>query len=144
VIDAASPIFLDQSALLAGKRVLVVEDGPTLTHGNMAYGAGTIAANKYGAAELVDPRPYAVGSIVETFARYGHLSNVLPAMGYGKKQIAELEKTINRADVDAVVIGTPIDLRRLIKINKPAVRVRYELQEIGEPTLEEIIKEKLG
>ena len=144
VIEAASPIFIDQPGLLAGKRVLVVEDGPTLTHGNMAYGAGTIAANKYGAAELVDPRPYAVGSIVETFARYGHLSNVLPAMGYGKKQIAELEKTINRADVDAVVIGTPIDLRRLIKINKPAVRVRYELQEIGEPTLEEIIKEKLG
>jgi len=144
VIEAASPIFIDQPGLLAGKRVLVVEDGPTLTHGNMAYGAGTIAANKYGAAELVDPRPYAVGSIIETFARYGHLSNVLPAMGYGKKQITELEETINRADADAVVIGTPIDLRRLIKIDKPAVRVRYELQEIGEPTLEEIIKEKLG
>ena len=143
VIEAASPIFIDQPGLLAGKRVLVVEDGPTLTHGNMAYGAGTIAANKYGAAELVDPRPYAVGSIIETFARYGHLSNVLPAMGYGKKQITELEETINRADADAVVIGTPIDLRRLIKIDKPAVRVRYELQEIGEPTLEEIIKAKL-
>ena len=144
VIEAASPIFVDQSGLLAGKRVLVVEDGPTLTHGNMAYGAGAIAARRYGAAELVDPRPYAVGSIVDTFAQYGHISNVLPAMGYGKQQIAELEETINRADADAVVIGTPIDLRRLIKINKPAARVRYELQEIGEPTLEEIIKEKLG
>ncbi|NLY88829.1 MAG: GTPase, partial [Firmicutes bacterium] len=144
VVEAASPIFIDQPGLLAGKRVLVVEDGPTLTHGSMEYGAGAIAARKYGAAELVDPRPYAVGSIVDTFAKYGHLSNVLPAMGYGKKQIQELEETINRADADAVVIGTPIDLRRLIKINKPAARVRYELQEIGEPTLEEIIKAKLG
>lgn len=144
VIEAASPIFIDQPGLLAGKRVLVVEDGPTLTHGNMEYGAGAIAARKYGAAELVDPRPYAVGSIVETFAKYNHLSNILPAMGYGKKQIQELEETIKRADADAVVIGTPIDLRRLIKIDKPAVRVRYELQEIGEPTLEEIIKAKLG
>ena len=144
VIEAASPIFIDQPGLLAGKRVLVVEDGPTLTHGNMEYGAGAIAARKYGAAELVDPRPYAVGSIVETFAKYNHLSNILPAMGYGKKQIQELEETIKRADADAVVIGTPIDLRRLIKIDKPAVRVRYELQEIGEPTLEEIINAKLG
>lgn len=144
VIEAASPIFIDQPGLLAGKRVLVVEDGPTLTHGNMEYGAGAIAARKYGATELVDPRPYAVGSIVDTFAKYSHLSNILPAMGYGKKQIQELEETIKRADADAVVIGTPIDLRRLVKINKPAARVRYELQEIGEPTLEEIIKAKLG
>ncbi len=144
VVEAASPIFLDEPSLLAGKRVLVVEDGPTLTHGNMEYGAGAVAARKFGAAELVDPRPYAVGSIVDTFAQYSHLSHVLPAMGYGKKQIAELEETINRADAEAVVIGTPIDLRRLIKINKPAVRVRYELQEIGRPTLEEIIREKLG
>jgi predicted GTPase len=144
VVEAASPIFIDQPGLLTGKRVLVVEDGPTLTHGNMEYGAGAIAARKYGATELVDPRPYAVGSIVDTFAKYSHLSNILPAMGYGKKQIQELEETIKRADADAVVIGTPIDLRRLVKINKPAARVRYELQEIGEPTLEEIIKAKLG
>lgn len=144
VVEAASPIFVEQSDLLAGKRVLVVEDGPTLTHGNMEYGAGLIAARKYGAAEVVDPRPYAVGSIVDTFAKYGHLSNILPAMGYGKKQVKELEETINRAEADTVVIGTPIDLRRIVKINKPAVRVRYELQEIGEPTLEEIIKEKIG
>lgn len=144
VVEAASPIFVDQPDLLAGKRVLVVEDGPTLTHGNMEYGAGVIAARKYGAAELIDPRPYAVGSIVDTFAKYGRLSNILPAMGYGKKQVKELEETIKRAEADAVVIGTPIDLRRIVKINKPTVRVRYELQEIGEPTLEEIIKARFS
>lgn len=143
VIDAASPISVDNEALLNGKKVLVVEDGPTLTHGDMTYGAGAIAANKYGAAELVDPRPYAVGSILDTFNNYTHLSNVLPAMGYGKKQMDELEATIVNAEADVVVIGTPIDLRKLIKIDKPAVRVRYELQEIGMPNLETIIKNKL-
>lgn len=144
VIEAASPISVDNGAVLNGKRVLVVEDGPTLTHGDMTYGAGAIAANKYGAAELVDPRPYAVGSILDTFQNYTHLSNVLPAMGYGKKQMEELETTIANAEADVVVIGTPIDLRRLIQIDKPAVRVRYELQEIGMPDLESVIKEKLS
>lgn len=141
IIEAASPIFVEDPELIEGKRVLVVEDGPTLTHGEMAYGAGAIAANKYGAAELVDPRPYAVGSIKDTFAKYDHLSDILPAMGYGRKQMKELEETIKKADCDAVIIGTPIDLRRIIDIDKPSTRVRYELQEIGEPTLEDIIKE---
>lgn len=141
LVEGASPIFVEDSHLLNGKRVLVVEDGPTLTHGNMAYGAGAIAARKYGALELVDPRPFAVGSLVDTFHKYEHLSDILPAMGYGRKQMDELEETINRAEADAVIIGTPIDLRRVMKITKPAVRVRYELQEIGEPTLVEIIKE---
>ncbi len=143
IVDAASPIFVDNYSLLNGKKVLVVEDGPTLTHGNMTYGAGTIAARKYGAAELVDPRPYAVGSILDTFNNYSHLSNILPAMGYGAKQMEELEETIAKAEVDAVIIGTPIDLRRVIKIDKPAVRVSYELQEIGEPNLETLLKDKL-
>ena len=140
VILAASPIFLEDPDMVKGKRVLVVEDGPTLTHGEMAYGAGYIAAEMAGAAEIIDPRPYAVGSIVATYEKYPTTGNVLPAMGYSKKQIAELEETINKADADVVVIGTPIDLRRVVKINKPATRVKYELQEIGSPTLEEIIK----
>jgi predicted GTPase len=144
VVDAASPIFVENFAALNGKKVLVVEDGPTLTHGNMTYGAGSIAALKYGAAELVDPRPYSVGSILDTFKKYQHLSNILPAMGYGAQQIKELEETIAKSDADIVVIGTPIDLRRVIKLDKPAVRVRYELQEIGEPTLDTLLKEKLG
>ncbi len=143
VIDAASPIYVDNGAILNGKKVLVIEDGPTATHGDMTYGAGAIAAKKHGAAELVDPRPYAVGSILDTFHHYGHLTNVLPAMGYGKKQMEELETTIANAEADVVVIGTPIDLRRLMKIDKPAVRVRYELQEIGMPNLETVIKDKL-
>lgn len=143
IVDAASPIFVENYSLLNGKKVLVVEDGPTLTHGNMTYGAGTIAARKYGAAELVDPRPYAVGSILDTFNNYSHLSNILPAMGYGAKQMEELEETIAKAEVDAVIIGTPIDLRRVINIDKPAVRVSYELQEIGEPNLETLLKDKL-
>ncbi|MEC9489267.1 MAG: cyclic 2,3-diphosphoglycerate synthase [Halanaerobium sp.] len=141
IVDAASPIFVENPDAIAGKRVLVIEDGPTLTHGDMAYGAGAIAANKYGAAELVDPRPYAVGSIKNTFAKYNHLSDILPAMGYGRKQMEELEETIKKVDCDSVIIGTPIDLRRIINIDKPSTRVRYELQEIGEPTLEDIIKE---
>ena len=141
VVDAASPIFVDDPNLIKGKRVLVVEDGPTLTHGEMRYGAGYIAAKKFGAAEIIDPRPFAVGSIVDTYKKYQHLDVILPAMGYGEKQMKELEETINSSDADLVIIGTPIDLRRVINLNKPAVRVRYELQEIGKPDLEEIIKE---
>ena len=140
VIDAASPLFVEGGDKIRGKKVLVVEDGPTLTHGEMAYGAGVMAAYKYGAAELIDPKPYAVGSIVETFKKYGHVSGLLPAMGYGDKQIKELEQTINNTPADLVVIGTPIDLAKLIKINKPTVRVTYELQEIGTPTLEDVLK----
>ncbi|HDG68156.1 MAG TPA: GTPase [candidate division Zixibacteria bacterium] len=140
LILAASPIFLEDPELVRGKRVLVVEDGPTLTHGEMSYGAGYIAAEMAGAAEIIDPRPYAVGSIITTYEKYPTTGNVLPAMGYSKKQIAELEETINKGEADVVVIGTPIDLRRVVKINKPATRVKYELQEIGSPTLEDIIK----
>lgn len=141
VIEAASPIFVDKPELIKGKRVLVVEDGPTLTHGGMSFGAGYIAAKKFGAKEIVDPRPYAVGSIIETYKKYPHLSNILPAMGYGKKQIKELEETINRADADVVVMGTPVDLRRFMNLNKPAVRVKYELEEIGKPKLRDVLEE---
>ncbi|NLC77970.1 MAG: GTPase [Clostridia bacterium] len=143
IVDAASPIYIADSDIINGKRVLVVEDGPTLTHGNMPYGAGAIGARKYGAAELIDPRPYAVGSILDTFAKYSHLSYILPAMGYSKTQLAELEATIANIDAEVVVIGTPIDLRRVINIKQPSVRVRYELQEIGEPTLDTLLKKKL-
>jgi predicted GTPase len=142
IIEAASPITVDNPELINGKKVLVVEDGPTLTHGSMAYGAGMIAAERLGAGEMVDPRPYAVGSIVTTFQKYSHLGAILPALGYGKDQIHELEETINATPCDVVLIGTPIDLRRVLKINKPAVRAKYELQEIGTPTLEEILKAK--
>lgn len=141
IVEAASPIFVDKPEIISGKKVLVIEDGPTLTHGEMKYGAGAIAARKFGAAELIDPRPYAVGSIKDTFAKYTHLSDILPAMGYGRKQMKELEQTIKNAECDTVVIGTPIDLRRIIKFDKPATRVRYELQEIGKPDLEDIIGE---
>lgn len=143
VIEAASPLFVDHPELIKGKRVLVVEDGPTLTHGGMKYGAGYVAAKRYGAKEIVDPRPYAVGSIVDTYKKYSHLHVILPAMGYGEKQMKELEETINNADVDVVVSGTPIDLNRVVKVNKPIVRVRYELDEIGEPNLEQVIDEFL-
>jgi len=143
-IEAASPLFVDDPASIKGKRVLVVEDGPTLTHGEMAYGAGYVAARRFGAAEIVDPRPFAVESIAATYEKYPTTGPVLPAMGYGEKQMKELEETINAADVDLVIIGTPIDLTRVIKINKPYQRVRYELQEIGQPTLEDILKEKFG
>ncbi len=142
VIEGASPLFVDNPEAIRGKRVLVVEDGPTLTHGEMAYGAGWVAARRFGAAEIVDPRPYAVGSILETYKKYPTTGNVLPAMGYGDKQVRELEKTIKNADVDMVIIGTPIDLTRVMKIDKPSQRVRYELQEIGKPTLEDILKAK--
>jgi len=144
LIEAASPITVDKPELIKGKRVLVVEDGPTLTHGNMPYGAGTIAAKRLGAAEIVDPRPYAVGSIVKTFEEYPHLSSVLPAVGYGREQIKELEETINQTPCDVVLIGTPIDLRRVLRLNKPAAKARYELREIGTPTLEDVLKQKFS
>ncbi len=140
VIEAASPLFVDNGDAIRGKRALVVEDGPTLTHGGMAYGAGWVAARRYGAAEIVDPRPYAVGSIAETYAKYPTTGDVLPAMGYGEKQVEELAATIRATEADVIVIGTPIDLTRLIEFDKPSVRVRYELQEIGDPTLEDALK----
>ena len=143
VIEAASPLFVDKPELIKGKKVLVVEDGPTLTHGGMRYGAGYVAAKRYGAKEIIDPRPYAVGSIVDTYKKYSHLHVILPAMGYGEKQMKELEETINNADADVVVSGTPIDLNRVVKVNKPIVRVRYELDEIGKPDLEDILNDFL-
>jgi len=140
IIDAASPLTIDDMEMIRNKRVIVVEDGPTVTHGDMPYGAGYIAARKAGAI-IVDPRPFAVGSIKDTFEKYSHLEDVLPAMGYGKKQTDELQQTINKSDVDAIVIGTPIDLNRVIKIDKPNVRVRYDLQEIGRPNLEDVLSD---
>ena len=139
IIEAASPIFVEDYHLIQGKRILAVEDGPTLTHGEMTYGAAVVAAEKYGAAELVDPRPYTVGSITETFEKYPDIGTLLPAMGYGQQQIRDLEETINRTECDLVIVGTPIDLRKLVKLNKPAVRVTYELQEIGTPGLEDVL-----
>jgi predicted GTPase len=144
VIEAASPLFVDNPGAIRGKRVLVIEDGPTLTHGEMAYGAGYVAARRFGAAEIVDPRPFAVKSIKATYEKYPKTGPILPAMGYGEAQTRDLEATINKADVDLVIIGTPIDLNRIIKINKPAQRVRYELQEIGQPTLEDVLKARFG
>ena len=141
VVDAASPITLDKPELIRGKACLAIEDGPTLTHGEMKIGAGTVAAMKWGASSLVDPRPYAVGRLKETFQTYPEIGILLPAMGYGKQQIADLEKTINATPCDVVVIGTPIDLKRIVKINKPTVRVTYELQEIGLPNLQMILEE---
>jgi predicted GTPase len=140
VIRAASPFVVENDThQIAGKRVLAVEDGPTLTHGEMAYGAAVLAAKQHGASTLVDPRPFAVGSIKETFARYPHMSELLPAMGYGRKQMEELRETIARSDAELVLIGTPIDLRRVIELDKPALRVSYRLQELGEPTLADIL-----
>jgi predicted GTPase len=141
VIDGASPIKVDDPSIIKGKRVLVVEDGPTLTHGEMKLGAGTVAALKFGAAELVDPRPFTVGKLSETFEIYPNIGTLLPAMGYGEQQTKDLETTINNTDCDSVVIGTPIDLNRIVKINKPNTRVYYDLQEIGYPNFEEIIDE---
>ena len=143
IVLTNSPITVEQPALIRGKKVLVVEDGPTLTHGGMAYGAGVLAAEKAGAGELIDPRPYAVGSIKETFAQYAHLSRLLPAMGYGKTQIAELEQTINSSPAEVVVIGTPIDLRRIMTLQKPAVRVKYTLEETGAPQLPKLLAKVL-
>ncbi len=142
IIEAASPVFVDKPELIEGKRVLVIEDGPTLTHGEMKYGAGTIAALNFGASEIVDPRPFTVGSIKETYEKYPNIGILLPAMGYGTEQIKDLEETINNTDCDSVVIGTPIDLGRILNINKPSTRVKYELQEIGSVTLESVLIEK--
>ena len=139
VVDAASPLEVAHPELIRGKKVLVVEDGPTLTHGEMAYGAGVVAAEKYGAAELVDPRPYTVKSITATFEKYPEIGTLLPAMGYGDKQVRDLETTINRTKCDTVVVATPIDLTRLIKIKKPSVRVSYSLQEIGTPDFKSVL-----
>ena len=144
VVEAASPLAVDDPAAIRGQKVLVIEDGPTLTHGEMAYGAAWVAARRFGAAEIIDPRPYAVGSISATYKQYPTTGNVLPAMGYGDAQIRELEQTINNTPADLVLIGTPIDLRRVLKLSKPAQRVRYELQEIGQPTLADLLKEKFG
>ena len=144
VIEAASPLFVDDPEAVRGKRVLVVEDGPTLTHGEMAYGAAWVAARRFGAAEIVDPRPYAVNTIRATFEKYPTTGAVLPAMGYGEAQMHDLQETINSAPADLVLIGTPIDLNSLIKINKPSQRVRYELQEIGQPTLQDLLRTKFG
>lgn len=139
VIDGASPIKVDDPSVIKGKRVLVVEDGPTLTHGEMKIGAGTVAAKKFGARELVDPRPFTVGLLSDTFKIYPEIGTLLPAMGYGEQQLKDLEATINGTDCDSVVIGTPIDLNRIINIKKPNTRVFYDLQEIGSPDLEEVI-----
>ncbi|MBU0519039.1 cyclic 2,3-diphosphoglycerate synthase [bacterium] len=139
IVEAASPIAVEDPNLILGKRALVVEDGPTLTHGEMTYGAGIVAAEKFGADELVDPREFTVGTITETFKKYPEIGILLPAMGYGDKQMKDLEDTIAKADCDVVIIGTPIDLRRIIKIDKPSVRVTYELQEIGRPNLQDAL-----
>ncbi len=141
VIDGASPIKVDKPEVIRGKRVLVVEDGPTLTHGEMKIGAGTVAAQKFGAAEIIDPREYAVGKLAETYRIYPNIGKLLPAMGYSEQQLKDLEATINKVDCDAVIIGTPIDLNRIVKINKPNTRVYYDLQEIGEPNLDQVLSD---
>ncbi len=140
IIDAASPISVENAELILGKTALVVEDGPTLTHGEMTYGAGMVAAEKYGAAEVVDPRPYTVGTITETFEKYPDIGELLPAMGYGEQQMKDLEETIAKTKCEVVIIGTPIDLRRIIDIKQPSVRVTYDLQEIGHPTLVDVLE----
>ncbi|NOR45410.1 MAG: GTPase [Candidatus Delongbacteria bacterium] len=139
VVDAASPVTVEDPSLIKGKKVLVVEDGPTLTHGEMKLGAGTVAAMKFGAAEIVDPRPYTVGKLTETFKIYPNIGTLLPAMGYGDEQIKDLETTINNTECDTVIIGTPMDLNRIVKINKPTVRIGYDLDEIGTPNLTGVI-----
>jgi predicted GTPase len=143
VVDAASPISVDDPSVIKGKKVLVVEDGPTLTHGQMTLGAGTVAAMKFGAAECVDPRPFIVGKLAETFETYPNIGSLLPAMGYGEQQIKDLEATINNTECDSVVIGTPIDLSRVVNINKPNTRVNYDLQEIGYPDLGDVLDDFL-
>ncbi|MCX6132595.1 MAG: cyclic 2,3-diphosphoglycerate synthase [Ignavibacteriales bacterium] len=139
IIEAASPIYADQSGLITGKKVLVIEDGPTLTHGEMKFGAGTVAAHKFGASEIIDPRPYCSGEIKKTFDSYPGIGILLPAMGYSEKQVKDLEETINKVPCDTVIIGTPINLARIVKLNKPAVRISYELEEIGTPDLKSIL-----
>ncbi len=140
VIDGASPIRVEDPSVIRGKRVLVVEDGPTLTHGEMKIGAGTVAARKFGASEIIDPRPYTVGRLQETFRTYPKIGKLLPAMGYGEGQINDLEKTINKTDCDSVVIGTPIDLNRVVNIKKPNTRVYYDLDEIGKPDMDDVLE----
>src|SRR5215211_3456150 len=144
MIEGASPLFVDDPEAIRGQRVLVVEDGPTLTHSEMAYGAGYVAARRFGAKEIVDPRAFAVKSIAATYEKYPKTGPILPAMGYGEAQMKDLEETINKSNVDMVVVGTPIDLTRIIKLKIPHQRVRYELQEIGKPTLEDILMKKFG
>ncbi len=144
VVEAASPIYVEDPAAIRGKRVLVIEDGPTLTHGGMAYGAGVVAAQRFGASEIVDPHPYAAGTIRQTFETYANVGPLLPAMGYGPQQVHDLQETINATPCDLVLIATPIDLRRLINIKQPAQRVRYELQEIGRPTLDDLLQPVLA
>ena len=139
VVEASSPVSVDDEKAIAGKRVLVVEDGPTLTHGEMEYGAGVIAARRFGAAQLIDPRPFAVGTIAETFKKYPGIGTLLPAVGYGDRQMADLKATIEATDCDLVLIATPIDLRRTIKFDKPALRVSYDLQENGKPDLDDVL-----
>jgi len=141
IVNANSPVAVEKPEIIEGKRVLVVEDGPTLTHGGMEYGAGTVAARKYGAAEMIDPRPYLQGSLKETFQTYSRIGPLLPAMGYGDKQVADLERTIAAVPCDTVVLGTPIDLTRILKIDQPHVRVRYELEEIGQPDLVKVLND---
>ncbi|NLW24267.1 MAG: GTPase [Clostridia bacterium] len=140
IIKAESKITVDNPDVIKGKRVLVIEDGPTLTHGEMKIGAGTVAAERFGAKELIDPRPYTVGKLKETFKIYPDIGILLPAMGYSEQQLKDLETTINNTDCDSVVIGTPIDLTRVIKINKPCTRIYYDLNEIGSPNLKEILQ----
>ena len=144
IVEAASPIMADDPSVIEGKKVLVVEDGPTLTHGGMTFGAGTVAAEKFGAIDLVDPRPFLKGSLIDTFNKYPDIGILLPAMGYGEQQMKDLEATINASDCDSVIIGTPIDLRRIINIAKPSTRVSYDLQVIGKPDLAEIVARKFG
>lgn len=143
IIEAASAIHIDDSSLVKGKSVLVVEDGPTVTHGQMRESVGAIAAHQYGARELVNPRPFAVGSIKKVYEKYPHIGFVLPAMGYGAKQVRELEQTIEKTPCDSVVLGTPIDIRRIMKVTKPAARVRYEMREVSKPSLEETMSKFL-
>ncbi|MCK4614331.1 MAG: GTPase, partial [Thermoplasmata archaeon] len=144
IVDAASPLSVDEPDAIKGKRVLVVEDGPTVTHGGMAYGAGYLAAKRFGAGEIISPLPFAIGSIKETLEKFPHLKQVLPAMGYGKEQVNDLKETLNKADCDVVIAGTPIDLNRVVSINKPIIRVRYELEEIGRPNLKDVLKDFLN
>jgi predicted GTPase len=144
IVEAASPIFVDDPTAIKGKRVLVIEDGPTLTHGEMTYGAGVVAANRFGAAEIIDPRPFAVRSIADTYAKYPNTGKVLPAMGYGDEQMSDLQETINHSHADLVIAATPIDLTRVINVTLPMQRVRYELQVIGEPTLRSLLEATFG
>jgi predicted GTPase len=139
VVDAASTLTVEKPEIIKGKRVLVIEDGPTLTHGEMKIGAGIVAAKRFGAAEIIDPRPFAVGKLAETFRIYPNVGTLLPAMGYGEEQMRDLSATIERTDCDSVIIATPIDLGRVIKINKPNTRVEYNLQEIGRPSMEDVL-----